>query len=117
MSAFAARRLIAAACMAALGGCQTVGDVYDRWFGSSRPAQKPAELVSFQQTATPRILWQGNVGNAGNSVFYPAVSGNVVYAAGASGQIIGFDAASGSQVMRVEVGQRITRFKPDTAVN
>jgi outer membrane protein assembly factor BamB len=108
MSAFEARRLIVVACVAVLGGCQTVGDVYDRWFGSSRPAQKPAELVSFQQTVTPRILWQGNVGSAGNSVFYPAVTGNVVYAAGASGQITGFDAASGSQVMRVEVGQRIT---------
>jgi outer membrane protein assembly factor BamB len=108
MSAFPVRCLIVAACMAALGGCQTVGSVYDRWFGSSRPAQKPAELVSFQQTAASRVLWQGNVGNAGNSVFYPAVSGNVVYAAGASGQITGFDAASGSQVMRVEVGQRIS---------
>lgn len=108
MNTFPVRCLIVAACMAALGGCQTVGSVYDRWFGSSRPAQKPAELVSFQQTAAPRVLWQGNAGNAGNSVFYPAVSGNVVYAAGASGQITGFDAASGSQVMRVEVGQRIT---------
>ncbi|MEK6594222.1 MAG: outer membrane protein assembly factor BamB [Pseudomonadota bacterium] len=107
MSPFSIRRLVVVA-MVALGGCQTVSSTYDRWFGSSRPAQKPAELVTIQPTATPRILWQGNAGAAGNGVFFPAVLGNIVYAAGASGQITGFDAASGGQVARMEAGQRIS---------
>jgi len=91
-----------------LGGCQTVGDAYDSWFGRSRPAQKPAELTAIQPTAVPKIVWQGNVGGAGNDAFFPAAAGNVVYAGGAGGQIGGFDVASGRQVTRIEVGQRIS---------
>lgn len=102
------QRLIVVAAMAVLGGCQTVSSTYDRWFGSSRPAQKPAELVTIQSTVVPKIVWRGSVGDAGNSAFYPAVSGNIVYAGGASGQIIGFDLASGGQVVRIEAGQRIS---------
>lgn len=108
MSAFSIRRLVWVAGVVALGGCQTVSSTYDRWFGSSRPAQKPAELVTIQPTATPRIIWQGSVGAAGSGVFFPAVAGNIVYAAGASGQITGFDVASGGQVARMEAGQRIS---------
>jgi outer membrane protein assembly factor BamB len=108
MRLFPIRRLIVVAGLVAVGGCQTVSSTYDRWFGSSRPAQKPAELVIIQPTATAKIIWRGSVGDAGNSVFYPAVSGNIVYAAGASGQIIGFDAANGAPLARMEVGQRIS---------
>jgi outer membrane protein assembly factor BamB len=108
MKLFTTRRLIVFAGLVAIGGCQTVSSTYDRWFGSSRPAQKPAELVTIQPTVTPKIIWRGSVGDAGNSVFYPAVAGKIVYAAGASGQIIGFDAASGAQLTRVEAGQRIS---------
>ena len=98
-----------AACLVlALGGCQTVGDAYDSWFGRGRPSQKPAELVAIQPTATAKIVWQGSVSGAGNDVFFPIVTGNVVYAAGATGQIAGFDAASGRQVTRIEAGQRIS---------
>lgn len=91
-------------------GCQTVSSTYDRWFGSGRavPAQKPAELVTLRPTASAKVLWQGNVGRAEKDIFFPAVSGNVVYAAGASGQIAGYDVSSGSQVMRIEAGQRLS---------
>ncbi len=65
-----------------LTGCETVSG----WFGSA-PKQKAAELVTFQAKATARILWQGSVGDAGQSAFYPAISGNTVYVADASGQV------------------------------
>lgn len=100
-------RLIAAGGVAAallLAGCQTVSDSI---FGSS-PAQKPAELVPIQPRAALRILWQGNVGSAEKSVFFPARDGRVVYAAGASGNITGFDASSGAAVARIEAGQRVS---------
>lgn len=96
-----------AACLLLVGGCKTVGDTYDRWFGKSRVTQKPAELVLIQPTAALKLLWQGSVGGAEKDIFFPAVSGRVVYAAGAAGQIIGFDVASGRQVARMEAGQRI----------
>lgn len=91
-----------------LHGCQTMGDAYDRVFGKSGPTQKPAELTPIKPTATPRTLWQGSVGAAEKVVLFPAVSGNVVYAADAAGGVSGFDAASGKPAVRVEAGQRVS---------
>lgn len=93
--------------LALLSGCQTVGNLYDGWFGG--PAKKKAaELVQFQSTATLRVVWQSNVGSADRGAFYPAVSGNTVYAAGASGQIAGFAANTGSSQARFEAGTPIS---------
>jgi len=96
--------LPAIAALLLLPGCQTVTG----WFGSSAPKQKPAELVSFQPKATARVVWQGNVGNAQRNAFYPAVSGNMVYAAGAGGQIAGYNAANGAQQSRFDAGTPVS---------
>jgi len=100
--------LAAVASLVLLVGCQSVGDTYDRWFGKSGGSQKAAELVAIQPTATIKLLWQGSGSRADKNVFSPAVSGKVVYVAGASGQIAGFEVTSGSQVARIEAGQRIS---------
>lgn len=89
--------------VALLSGCKTVSDAYDGWFGAA-PRQKPAELVQFVPKATPRVVWQGSVGAAGQNAFYPAVSGNSVYATGSSGVIAGFTANSGAAQSRFEAG-------------
>src|SRR5688572_22228531 len=91
----------------ALVGCSSVGNLYDRWFGS-RPAAKPAPLVAFTPSAQARIAWQANVGGAERNVFFPAVSGNIVYAAGAAGQVAAFDVKSGKPVSRIDAGQRLS---------
>lgn len=96
-----------AAVLLLAGGCQTVSDSYNHWFGSS-PTQKPAELVAIRPVVSPKILWQGSVGSADKNAFFAALAGNVVYAAGAAGQITGFDTAKGSQATRIEAGQRIS---------
>ena len=93
--------------MVLTAGCQTVVSTYDRFFGA-RPVQKPAELPELRPTVSPRILWQGTVGAAEKSILSPGVSGNVVYAVGSSGQLAGFEAASGRQAMRIDVGQRVS---------
>src|SRR5688500_17259171 len=94
--------------LAALAGCQTVGNMYDRWFGSA-PAAKPAPLPPLPANAAqPRLAWRGEVGPAEKTVFFPAVTGNLVYAAGASGQVVGFDVRSGKPVARFNAGQRLT---------
>jgi outer membrane protein assembly factor BamB len=93
--------------LAVLSGCQTVADGYDRMFGH-RPVHKPAELVVIKATATARVLWQANVGSAEKNVFVPVMAGGVIYAGGSSGQIIGYDAASGKSVARIEAGERIS---------
>jgi outer membrane protein assembly factor BamB len=99
---------LVAACLVLLGGCKTVGDAYDSWFRSGQPAQKPAELTPIQPTATAKVAWQGSVGGAERDVFFPAVNGSVVYAAGAAGQITGFDVANGGPVAHMDAGQRIS---------
>lgn len=96
-------RLAAAAALLTLAGCQAVSGVYDSWFGTT-PKKRAAELVQFQASATARVLWQANVGSAERGAFYPAVSGNAVYAAGANGQIAGFTANSGGGTGRFEAG-------------
>lgn len=108
------RRVMATGAVLALilpaAGCQTVADTYDRWFGSGRPAQvqKPAELVPLRSSVAVKVLWQGSVGPAERDVFFPAVAGGVVYAAGAAGQIAGFDVRSGRQTLRIDAGQRLS---------
>jgi hypothetical protein len=52
------RRLFLAIVLVLVGaGCATVGDVYDRWFGS-RPAVKPSPLPPLQGTAQGRTVWE-----------------------------------------------------------
>ena len=101
------RPLVALALLALVAGCSTVGNMYDRWFGS-RPAAKPAALVAITPTITPRVGWQANVGDADRSVFFPAVTGNTVYAANAAGQIVGLDIKTGKQVTRINAAQRLS---------
>lgn len=84
-----------------------VGDYFDRWFGSG-PVLKPAELVAIKPSATARILWQGNAGNAEKNVFTPAVAANSVYAAGAAGRIVRFDAGSGKQLASIDTKSRLS---------
>jgi outer membrane protein assembly factor BamB len=90
----------------ALVGCQSVGNVYDRWFGQ-QPAVKPASLPPLEARVQPRLLWQASVGAAERSLFFPAVSGSTVYAASAAGQIIGLDALTGKAVVRIGSGRRL----------
>lgn len=90
-----------------LQGCQTVSNFYQGWFGSV-PKQKAAELVTFQPRATARIVWQGNVGSAQNSAFYPVAGGNAIYAGAASGLIAAYNAANGSQTSRFEAGTALS---------
>lgn len=99
---------VAAACAAValaagLTGCQTVSG----WFGSSRPVQKPAELVVFTPTAQPRVLWQASVGAADKAVFSPGINGNAVFAAGAAGQIAGYQANTGAALGAFNAGERL----------
>lgn len=97
-------RLLAAALLGLLlTGCETVSG----WFGSA-PKQKAAELVTFQAKATARIVWQGSVGDAGQGAFYPALSGNTVYAADASGQITALAGGSGSTTARFDAGVKLS---------
>ncbi|HEV7803964.1 MAG TPA: outer membrane protein assembly factor BamB [Burkholderiales bacterium] len=102
-----ASRALPALLFVAIAGCSAVGGVYDSWFGSV-PKTKPAPLVAIKPTAQTALVWQGNVGAADRTVFFPVVVGNTLYATGASGQIVGFDVKSGKVVSRTNTGQRLS---------
>lgn len=102
-----ARGACALLALLALGACSTVGDMYDSWLGS-RPAVKPAPLPVLTATAQPRLAWRGEVGPAEKTVFFPSITANQVYVAGASGQIVGFESSSGKVLARLNAGQRLT---------
>lgn len=72
------------------------------------PTRKPADLTEFEPTATLKLLWEGSVGSAGKDVFYPRVSGSVVYATGSGGSVTGFDKVSGRADVSIEAGERIS---------
>lgn len=90
------RSLVLSVGLALLAGC------------GSTPTQPPAELTDFQPTATLKVLWQGGVGSADNSSFFPQVLGNAIYAAGADGSVSGFDKASGRTTVSFDAGERVS---------
>ncbi len=92
----------------ALGGCAAVSRTYDSWFGSPKPAVKPAEFPVFKSQVNLSIAWQGVVGPADKTVLFPLVVGNTVWAAAANGQIAGFNTATGASESRFSAGQVIS---------
>jgi len=87
-----------------LSGCSW----FSGWFGSSKPAEKPAELVEFKATVGLSRAWDVNVGAAGPYAFSPATDGQVVYAAGREGRIVKLDLGSGREIWRIEAGQTLS---------
>lgn len=78
------------------------------WFGSGRPAVKPAELVEIKPSVSLTRAWDVGVGAAGVYVFSPATDGEAVYAAGRDGRIVKLDLATGREIWRVEAGQMLS---------
>ena len=73
----------------AIGGCASKGP-------------QPAKLVEFKPSATPRLAWQANVGDAGHYIFTPAVFGDSVFAASNRGDLVRLEAVSGKLIWRVD---------------
>lgn len=92
----------------AVAGCSTVGDAVDKLnpFTTSAPKVKAAELAPFEASAQLRVLWQANVGSAGEFVFTPAVVGNAVFAAARDGSVVRLE--EGRQIWRIAAGQALS---------
>ncbi|MDD5389681.1 MAG: outer membrane protein assembly factor BamB [Gallionellaceae bacterium] len=98
------RALLLAALATTLSGCSW----FSGWFGSDKPAAKPAELSEFKASASLVRQWDANVGSAGPYEFSPATDGQAVYAAGRDGKVVKLDLASGRELWRIDVGQVIS---------
>jgi outer membrane protein assembly factor BamB len=103
--------LLAIPSLLMIAGCSTISDIKtdlsDRVFGRVA-ADAPDPLVEFKETLTSKLLWQAKVGESENFEFSPVVEAGFAYAASETGDVIKLDAVSGSQVWRVNAGERLS---------
>jgi len=98
------RALVLATLATALSGCSW----FSGWFGSDKPAAKPAELTEFKASASLIRQWDASVGAAGPYEFSPATDGLAIYAASREGKLVKLDIASGHELWRIDVGQMLS---------
>jgi len=102
------RAVVLTGVLLSAAGCQTVGNYYDRAFGGSASAVKPAELQNFKPHATASLMWQTTVGAADKFAFVPVISAGSIYAANAAGDVLKIDAASGKIDWRLNTKVRLS---------
>ena len=73
-------------------------------FGKSN---KPGPLPALNGNVAPQLNWQVSVGKAAPGLA-PAITPNSVYAAASDGTLVRVDTASGRQVWRINVGQKLS---------
>ena len=76
--------------------------------GSDKAKIEPAGLVDFKPGARIEVRWNVDVGDAGQSVLFPAVTREAVFAANAKGKLYRLDRNTGKQVWRIDSGFPIT---------
>lgn len=94
-----------------LSGCSTITDLKtsmtESVFGREDP-NAPAELADISATVQANIVWQTDVGEAGNSEFAPRLESGSVYAVNAEGELVKIDAQTGNIQWTVEVGEPVS---------
>jgi outer membrane protein assembly factor BamB len=75
---------------------------------SDKPAAEPAKLLDFKPRARIEVRWNVNIGEAGQSVLFPAVTREAVFAANGKGMLYRLNRKTGKQVWSIESGFPIT---------
>ena len=88
--------IAALAAAIALGACSSSG------------GPQPTELSDIPQARSVRVLWSAQVGHGEEYFFEPAFSGDAVYAAGRAGAVVRFEAATGREIWRVAIEDRLS---------
>lgn len=104
------RCLLAWAIVSQLAGCAGMGESVSSGFGlwgGKDIGEKPAALVEFKPVADLKTNWQERVGGAGDTVLFPFVVSDSVYAAGQDGKISSFSAENGKSQWSVDAGLKI----------
>jgi outer membrane protein assembly factor BamB len=103
--------LVALLTLGSLTGCSTLTelrqDFADRVFGRE-PPNPPAALEDIKPSYSAKIDWSSNAGKTEKYDYTPAMDSGAVYATNVAGEIIKLDAAKGSQIWRVNVGEPIS---------
>ncbi|WP_439682878.1 outer membrane protein assembly factor BamB [Cupriavidus oxalaticus] len=93
------RVLVAAACLAALGGCALF---------SKENKHPPAELKPVSATLTVRQAWKADVGKSGPYSMQPAAAGNNVYVSSNNGNVMALEGASGRVLWKAKTDLDLT---------
>ncbi|QEZ47061.1 outer membrane protein assembly factor BamB [Cupriavidus oxalaticus] len=93
------RALVAAACLAALGGCALF---------SKENKHPPAELKPVSATLTVRQAWKADVGKSGPYSMQPAAAGNNVYVSSNNGNVMALEGASGRVLWKAKTDLDLT---------
>lgn len=103
--------LLTLTCLMVMSACTSVTDlkqnITESMFGREL-ANPPEPLTEFKATTSAKILWQTKLGESANFDFTPAIDAGYVYVASAEGELAKLDVASGNQVWRVKVGEKLT---------
>jgi outer membrane protein assembly factor BamB len=94
-----------------LVGCSTLtelrSDLADKVFGRE-PPNPPAELEEFKPAYIAKIDWSANAGDTDRYDYTPAKDSDAIYTANIKGELIKFDAASGKQLLKINVNEPVS---------
>ncbi|SPR96951.1 outer membrane protein assembly factor BamB [Cupriavidus taiwanensis] len=93
------RALVAAACLATLGGCALF---------SKENKHPPAELKPVSGTLAVRQAWKADVGKSGAYAMQPAAAGNNVYVSSNNGNVMALEGASGRVLWKAKTDVDLT---------
>lgn len=82
-------------------------DLSERVFGREL-TDPPEELEDIKAVYNTKVLWQINIGSAGDYHFTPAVDAGYAYLASAEGELTKVDVSSGGQSWRVKVEDKLS---------
>lgn len=105
------RWLLVLAAVFQLAGCSGMGEKVSTGFGlwgGKDVGEKPAALVEFKPSVELKASWQERVGGAGDTVLFPAVVSDSVYAAGLDGKIARFNTETGKPQWNIDAGRKIS---------
>ena len=105
------RGLLVLATLFQLAGCSGMGEKVSTGFGlwgGKDAAEKPAALVEFKPSVELKSSWQERVGGAGDTVLFPAVVGDSIYAVGRDGKMARFNADTGKPQWNIDSGRKIS---------
>jgi outer membrane protein assembly factor BamB len=92
-------------------GCSTITEIQtsvsERIFGRE-VADPPEPLEEIKETASTKLLWQTNIGEAGNYEFSPMIEAGYAYAASSEGEIVKLDVNNGKELWRVKTGETLS---------
>jgi len=95
-----------------ISGCSAITDVKtdisERMFGREL-TDPPGELAEISKPSIqPKIVWNIKIGASEDNDFSPAMEEGAVYAASAAGDIARIDAAKGTQMWRINAGEKLS---------